>query len=109
MYENSIFTLNLRELDKWLISRFKHGFRKHQILERLNYDKKTIFFSNKELLDKYITIYNNYIFECKFCNSLLYFSYSFNKILTLDVIILLCICNLLSYFFPIFNDLTNSE
>ena len=150
-YENSIFILNVRELDKWLISRFKHGFRERYIfkkpnwaypytrekciewinqrekyhmeildyfterpkkiiivnieregwvnylcsllhfknnniasrnvhktlddnkdhkkicelvnktLEELNYDKKTILFSNKELLNKYITIYNNYI------------------------------------------------
>ena len=147
-YENSIFILNVRELDKWLISRFKHGLRvkhkpnwaypntrekcidwinyrekyhmeildyfterpekiiivnierkgwikylcsqlhfknnniksknvnktdknnkEHQnisklvnkTLEELNYDKKTILFSNKVLLDKYITIYNNYI------------------------------------------------
>jgi len=147
-YENSIFILNVRELDKWLISRFKHGLRKptkpnwaypytrkkciewinereqyhmrilHYFIERpkkiiiinierqgwinylcsqlhfdndnyesknvhktlhdnkdhkkivelvnktlkeLNYDKKTILFSNKELLDKYIRIYNNYI------------------------------------------------
>lgn len=147
-YENSVFILNVRELDKWLISRFKHGLRKHRrsnwaypytrekciewintrekyhmeildyfnerpekiiivnierkgwinylcsqlhfkndnikpqnitktlynnknhkkisklvnkTLEKLNYDKKTILFSNKELLDKYITIYNNYI------------------------------------------------
>jgi hypothetical protein len=147
-YENSIFILNVRELDKWLISRFKHGLRKntkpnwaypytrekcikwinfrekyhmeildyfterpekiiivnierkgwinylcsqlhfknnkiksknvnktkynnkdHKIisklvnktLKELDYDKKTIFFSNKELLDKYIKIYNNYI------------------------------------------------
>ena len=145
-YENSIFILNIRELDKWLISRFKHGLRHKQnwaypytrekcirwikdrekfhieildyfterpekiiivnierkgwinyvcsqlhfkndniqsknvnkteynnkdhknicelvnkTLEELNYDKKTILFSNKELLDKYITIYNNYI------------------------------------------------
>ena len=27
-YKNSIFILNVRELDKWLISRFKHGLRK---------------------------------------------------------------------------------
>lgn len=27
-YENSIFILNVREMDKWLISRFKHGLRK---------------------------------------------------------------------------------
>lgn len=147
-YENSIFILNVRELDKWLISRFKHGlsskrksnwaypytrekcidwinyrekyhmeildyfterpekiiivnierkgwikylcsqlhFKNNNIesknvsktnknnkdhqnisklvnktLEELNYDKKTILFSNKVLLDKYITIYNNYI------------------------------------------------
>ena len=147
-YENSIFILNVRELDKWLISRFKHGLRKkkkrrwaypytrkkcinwikerekyhmeildyfskkpekiiivnieregwikyvcsqlhfkndsiesgkvhktdyhnkdhknicelvNKTLEELNYDKKTILFSNKELLHKYITIYNNYI------------------------------------------------
>lgn len=147
-YENSIFILNVRELDKWLISRFKHGLiQKHKpnwaypytrkkcinwinyrekyhmeildyfterpekiiivnierkgwieylcsqlhfknnniesknvnktnknnkdhqniselvnkTLEELNYDKKTILFSNKVLLDKYITIYNNYI------------------------------------------------
>lgn len=146
-YENSIFILNVRELDKWLISRFKHGLRIrkkpnwaypctsdiciHEInrreqyhlkildyfskkpnkiiivnieregwinylcsqlhfknthidsknvfkttdsedhkkiieivnktLEDLNYDKKTILFSNKELLNKYLTIYNNYI------------------------------------------------
>jgi hypothetical protein len=151
-YENSVFILNIRELDKWLISRFKHGLRKqakldnkhnwaypytrekcirwikerekyhmeildyfterpekiiivnierkgwikylcsqlhfkndniksrnvnktkydnkehknicelvNKTLEELNYDKKTILFSNKELLDKYITIYNNYI------------------------------------------------
>jgi len=26
-YENAIFILNVRELDKWLISRFKHGLR----------------------------------------------------------------------------------
>ena len=145
-YEDSIFILNVRELDKWLISRFKHGlkckanwaypytrkkcidwikrrekyhmeildyfterpekiiivnierkgwieylcsqlhFKNNNIksknvnkmnknnkdyqniselvnktLEELNYDKKTILFSNKKLLDKYITIYNNYI------------------------------------------------
>ena len=149
-YENSIFILNVRELDKWLISRFKHGlnnnlqkkqnwaypytrekciewinireqyhmeildyfterlekliivnidrkgwinylcsqlhFKNNNIeslninklsynirdhieicelvnktLEELNYDKKTILFPNKELLNKYITIYNNYI------------------------------------------------
>tara|TARA_Y100000992_G_C21271779_1_gene497324 strand:+ start:315 stop:953 length:639 start_codon:yes stop_codon:yes gene_type:complete len=151
-YENSIFILNVRELDKWLISRFKHGLRAssyskkksnwaypytrekciewindrekyhmeildyftenpekiiivntdregwinyicsqlhfnnnniksqnvnktnynnkdhknicelvNKTLEELNYYKKTILFSNKELLDKYITIYNNYI------------------------------------------------
>ena len=29
-YENSIFILNIRELDKWLISRFKHGLRNKQ-------------------------------------------------------------------------------
>ena len=146
-YKNSIFILNVRELDKWLISRFKHGLRGckpnwahpytrekcikwinyrekyhmeildyfterpekiiivnieregwikyvcsqlhfkndriesenvnktnydnkdnknicelvNKTLEELNYDKKTTLFSNKELLDKYITIYNNYI------------------------------------------------
>ena len=145
-YENSIFILNVRELDKWLISRFKHCLRNksnwgypytrekcikwihlrekthfeilnffsekpnkliiinidregwinylcsqlhfnnnniesknvnktnknnkdhenicelvNKTLKELNYDKKTILFSNKELLDKYITIYNNYI------------------------------------------------
>ena len=145
-YENSIFILNVRELDKWLISRFKHGLRRkkpnwahpcthegcrewihmrekthleilnffsekpnkliiinidregwinylcsqlhfkndninsrnihetkenkehtnivkvvNETLKELNYDKKTILISNKELLDKYITIYNNYI------------------------------------------------
>ena len=142
-YENSIFILNVRELDKWLISRFKHGLRKkvkwaypctyekckkwiyereifhleildyfskrpnkiiivnierkgwinylcsqlhfknkniksknvhktsmyhkkivelvNKTLEQLNYDKKTILFPNKELLNKYTTIYNNYI------------------------------------------------
>jgi hypothetical protein len=147
-YENSVFILNVRELDKWLISRFKHGLRSNnkpnwaypytrekciewinyrekyhmeilnyfterpekiiivnieregwikylcsqlqfknyninsinvnktnnnnkdhknicelvnKTLEELNYDNKTILFSNKELLDKYITIYNNYI------------------------------------------------
>ena len=147
-YENSVFILNVRELDKWLISRFKHGLRTcrkpnwaypytrekcikwinyrekyhmeildyfterpekiiivnieregwekylcsqlhfkndniksknvhktlynnkdhkkiyelvNKTLEELNYDKKTILFSNKKLLDKYITIYNNYI------------------------------------------------
>jgi len=147
-YKNSIFILNVRELDKWLISRFKHGLRTpnkpnwaypytrekciewvnhrekyhmeildyfterpekiiivnieregwikylcsqlhfknnniksknihktkynnkdhkkicelvNKTLEELNYDKKTILFSNKELLDEYITIYNNYI------------------------------------------------
>ena len=147
-YENSIFILNVRELDKWLISRFKHGLGRrkkpnwaypytrekcinwinyrekyhmeildyfterpekiiivnierkgwinylcsqlhfkndniesknvnktnynnedhkkicelvNKTLEEFNYDKKTILFSNKELLDKYITIYNNYI------------------------------------------------
>ena len=27
-YNNAIFILNVRELDKWLISRFKHGLRK---------------------------------------------------------------------------------
>ena len=27
MYKNAIFILNVRELDKWLISRFKHGLR----------------------------------------------------------------------------------
>lgn len=26
-YENSIFILNVREIDNWLISRFKHGVR----------------------------------------------------------------------------------
>jgi hypothetical protein len=26
-YDNSIFILNVREIDKWLISRFKHGLR----------------------------------------------------------------------------------
>lgn len=145
-YENSIFILNVRELDKWLISRFKHGLRGkrnwaypytrekcikwinrrekyhmeildyfterpekiiivnidregwikylcsllhfknnniesknvhktlydnedhkkicglvNKTLEELNYDKKVILFPNKELLNKYITIYNNYI------------------------------------------------
>ena len=147
-YENSVFILNVRELDKWLISRFKHGLRSktkpnwaypytrekcidwikyrekyhmeildyfikrpdkiiivnieregwikylcsqlhfmnnniksknvnktnnnnrnHQnicklvnkTLKELNYDKKTILFSNKELFNKYIKIYNNYI------------------------------------------------
>ena len=146
-YEDSIFILNVRELDRWLISRFKHGIRKwrkpnwaypctiekciewiehrekyHQeileyfadrpnkiiiintdkrewmnylcsqlqfknnkiksrnihvttdsdehkkiievvnkTLEELNYDKQTILFQNKELLNKYKTIYNNYI------------------------------------------------
>lgn len=144
-YENAIFILNVREMDKWLISRFKHGLRNkvkpnwaypctpqrciewihsrekihleilnffsekphkliiinidrkgwikylcsqlhfkntnidstnihktnkqhtnivkvvNKTLEYLNYDKKTILISNKELLDKYITIYNNYI------------------------------------------------
>lgn len=145
-YENSIFILNVREIDKWLISRFKHGFRDkkkpnwaypfsrekcldwimkrekyhmeildyfsetpkkiiivnieregwinylcsqlhfkneniesknvyktngkihkkiievvNNTLEELNYDKTTILFSNKELCDKYIKIYNNYI------------------------------------------------
>ena len=145
-YENSIFILNVRELDKWLISRFKHGLRKkenwaypytrekciewinqrekyhmeildyfterpekiiivnidregwmkylcsvlhfknnniesenvdktlydnedhkkiyelvNKTLEELNYDKKITLFPNKELLNKYITIYNNYI------------------------------------------------
>ena len=29
-YDNSIFILNLRELDKWLISRVEHGFRTKQ-------------------------------------------------------------------------------
>ena len=33
----------------------------NETLKQLNYDKKTILFSNKELLDKHITIYNNYI------------------------------------------------
>ena len=147
-YENSVFILNVRELDKWLISRFKHGLRSktkpnwaypytrekcidwikyrekyhmeildyfikrpdkiiivnieregwikylcsqlhfmnnniksknvnktnnnnrnHQnicklvnkTLKELNYDKKTILFLNKELFNKYIKIYNNYI------------------------------------------------
>ena len=27
-YKNSIFILNVRELDNWLISRFKHGLRR---------------------------------------------------------------------------------
>ena len=154
-YKNAIFILNVRELDKWLISRFKHGLRNKfkfgrqkknysdwaypcthelcsqwiylrekthleilnffserpnkliiinidrkgwekflcsqlnfkndnvdskninktqnieehrnivnivdQTLNKLNYDKKTILFPNKELLNKYTTIYNNYI------------------------------------------------
>ena len=156
-YENSIFILNTRHLDKWLISRFKHGlnqyngmffplegnkpnwaypytrklcvnwinyrekkhmeildyfskrpnkliivnieregwinyvcsqlnFKNHNIkskminktsysnedhkkicelvdktLQEMNYDKKTTFFPNKELIDKYLKIYNNYI------------------------------------------------
>ena len=33
----------------------------NKTLKELNYDKKTILFSNKELLDKYMRIYNNYI------------------------------------------------
>lgn len=151
-YEDSIFILNVRELDKWLVSRFKHGLRDkknwpnrpswaypytrekciewinerekyhmeildyfterpekiiivnidregwikylcsqlhfknnniesknvhntnyndkdqknicelvNKTLEEVNYDKKIVLFSNKELLDNYITIYNNYI------------------------------------------------
>ena len=156
-YENSVFILNVREIDKWLISRFKHGLRQYngmffpyeknkqnwaypytrklcvswinnrekyhmeildyfskspnkliivnieregwinyvcsqlnfknnnieskminktsynnedhkkicelvnKTLEEVNYNKKTILFPNKELLDKYIKIYNNYI------------------------------------------------
>ena len=147
-YENSIFILNVRELDKWLMSRFKNGLREpkrpnwaypytrekciewindrekyhreileyfmerpekiiivnieregwisylcsqldfkndsiqsenvhetlyenkdhkniselvNKTLEELNYDKQTILFPNKELLEKYIKIYNNYI------------------------------------------------
>ncbi len=151
MYNNAIFILNVRELDKWLVSRFKHGLRTHkkntksnwaypctyekckkwiyyreqyhieilnyfsdrpnkliivnidrpgwinyicsqlhfknknidsknvnktnennqkhvqiynivnQTLEKHDYDKKTVIFPNNELLNKYITIYNNYI------------------------------------------------
>ena len=147
-YENSVFILNIRELDNWLISRFKHGLRLkkktnwaypytrekciewintrekyhmeilnyfikrpekiiiinieregwieylcsqlhfentniesknvhktlyddedhikicelvNKTLEELNYDKKTILFQNKELLNNYTKIYNNYI------------------------------------------------
>lgn len=147
-YENSIFILNVREIDKWLISRFKHGLRNtkkpnwgypytrekcikwindretyhmkildyftktpkkiiivnieregwikylcsqlhfkndniesknvhktdydnedhkkicrlvNETLEKLNYEKKTILFPNKELLNKYLSIYNHYI------------------------------------------------
>ena len=33
----------------------------NETLEQLNYDKKTILFPNKELLNKYTTIYNHYI------------------------------------------------
>ena len=33
----------------------------NKTLEEINYDKKTILFSNKELINKYISIYNNYI------------------------------------------------
>lgn len=29
LYPNSIFILNIRSIDKWLISRFKHGFRNY--------------------------------------------------------------------------------
>ena len=145
-YENAIFILNVRELDKWLISRFKHGCREqkpnwaypcthelcrhwiymrekthleilnffsektnkliiinidrkgwitylcsqlhfkndninsknihktekikehinivkivNETLKQINYDKKTIIIPNKKLLNKYTTIYNNYI------------------------------------------------
>lgn len=144
-YKNAIFILNVRELDEWLISRFKHGERankkpnwaypctpelcekwiylrekthleildffskktnkliiininkknwitylcsqlhfknnnidsknKHKTnkehtniikvvnntLEKLNYDKKTTLISDKKILNKYTTIYNNYI------------------------------------------------
>ena len=151
-YKNSIFILNVRQLDNWLISRFKNGLRKknnshwlypftnedqpnykrceewiykrekyhleildyfskrpnkiiivnidrqgwinyvcsklhfnpvspknihvtdvdnknhikiiklvNETLEKLKYDKKTILFPNKDKLNKYIKIYNNYI------------------------------------------------
>ena len=33
-YENSIFILNVRHLDKWLISRFKHGLREKDEIGR---------------------------------------------------------------------------
>ena len=33
----------------------------NKTLEELNYNKKTILFQNKELLEKYKKIYNNYI------------------------------------------------
>ena len=33
----------------------------NKTLEELNYDKKTILFSNKQLLNKYLKIYDNYI------------------------------------------------
>ena len=33
----------------------------NQTLEKLDYDKKTVLISNKELLNKYSNIYNNYI------------------------------------------------
>ena len=54
-YPNSIFILNTRRLDKWLISRFKHGYEKNSINNKNNWaypctKKKCLGFINERYI-----------------------------------------------------------
>ena len=51
-FKNAIFILNVRELDKWLISRFKHGIRRLHKFQEL---KK----NNEILIKKVSNLYGN--------------------------------------------------
>ncbi len=55
-YENSIFILNIRRLDKWLISRFKHG-QSHKLKSKWAYP------ATQELCNNWINQRERYYME----------------------------------------------
>jgi len=60
-YKNSIFILNTRFLDKWLISRFKHGIRKNQKWANLSISNCEKWINDRELY--YLEILDYFIYR----------------------------------------------
>ena len=80
-YKNAIFILNVRELDKWLISRFKHGlrFKKIQGKEKKNYSNWA-YPCTQELCRKWINMREKTHLEI-----LNYFSERTNKLIIINI------------------------